>query len=113
MVVTVCFVVWFDLDDLYYQYYFNKKGNPIGADEIVDQLTYSTKYYMHSFYYQYSLYCVLWNSRVINNCTTVESGFICDSVIDSVWFKILNTTSTKDLVKRCDPIFIKKYSDIT
>lgn len=99
-------------DDFYYQYYFNKKGIPISADEIVDQFTYTHRYSMHSFYYQYIFRILLSTSRELENCTTVEKGIQCDSVINSVWFKIVNTTSTKDLVEHCDPIFLKKYADI-
>lgn len=56
---------------------------------------------------------LLSNSRELYNCTLNENTYNCDSVIESVWFKILNTTSAKQYAERCDPIFIKKYGDVT
>ena len=53
------------------------------------------------------------SSYVLSDCSKVEAGYTCKSTCESVWFKIENKTEAKTFVEKCDPIFQKKYGDIT
>lgn len=52
-------------------------------------------------------------SQVLTNCTKQIDTFNCVSTIESVWFKIVNATEARMYVTSCDPIFYKKYGDVT
>ena len=53
------------------------------------------------------------SSYVLSDCSKVDAGYTCKSTCESVWFKIENKTEAKTFVEKCDPIFQKKYGDIT
>ncbi|KAK8809182.1 hypothetical protein WA171_001305 [Blastocystis sp. BT1] len=90
--------------NFYYQFYVNKKGIPHSRDYIVEELTHSSsKYTLLSFYYHYAL----------TNCHNNEVGYECTSTCESVWFRIDNATSAKEYADHCDPIFLKKFADIS
>ena len=101
------------LVQFYYQYYVNKKGIPLSKDSIIHQGGIKNPEPAVKYYYQYEYYIeILINSQVLSNCTKKENTFHCVSTCESIWFKIGNTTSAKEYVTDCDPIFYKKYSDI-
>ena len=52
-------------------------------------------------------------SHVLSNCVENAGNFDCISTVESVWFKITNQTSATKYISTCDPIFYKKYGDIT
>ena len=49
----------------------------------------------------------------MTNCTYGESTYDCTAITESIWFKIGNATTAKEYVTDCDPIFYKKYGDVT
>ena len=53
------------------------------------------------------------SSYVLSDCNAVDAGYQCLSTCDSVWFKIDNKTEAKLYADKCDPIFQKKYADVT
>ncbi|KAK8798037.1 hypothetical protein WA171_005565, partial [Blastocystis sp. BT1] len=89
--------------DFYYQIYVNKKGIPHSRDEIIVERPYGRNCSMYSYYYHY----------VLSNCSKVETGYRCKNTCESVWFKIDNKTEAKLYADKCDPIFQKKYADVT
>ena len=52
-------------------------------------------------------------SHVLSNCTKEESSFNCVSTTESIWFKVSNVSSATEFVSSCDPIFYKKFADVT
>lgn len=42
-----------------------------------------------------------------------ENVYHCITTTESIWFNIGNTTTAQEIVGKCDPIFYKKYADIT
>lgn len=53
------------------------------------------------------------NSYALTNCQNNEVGYECTSTCESVWFRIDNATSAKEYADHCDPIFLKKFADIS
>lgn len=53
------------------------------------------------------------HSYVLSDCVQVEAGYNCLSTCESVWFKIDNATQAKSYAEKCDPIFLKKFGDVT
>ena len=53
------------------------------------------------------------SSNVLSNCTKNDNVFDCISTTESIWFKIGNKTAAAEFISYCDPIFYKKYGDIT
>ena len=91
-----------ELDTLSYQLYINRKGIPLGNDYIIYQDNPSDGVLALSYYYHY----------VVNTCTLSEDRYVCESVCESVWFKVWNVTAAGPYGETCDPAFLGQYGNI-
>ena len=53
------------------------------------------------------------SSNVLSNCSKNDNVFDCISTTESIWFRIGNKTAAAEFISYCDPIFYRKYGDIT
>ncbi|KAK8803122.1 hypothetical protein WA588_002278, partial [Blastocystis sp. NMH] len=86
----------------YYQYYFNRKGQPLSNDFIVYESNRRDSSLAWSYYYHY----------VLSDCDRTEKEFKCVSTCESVWFKIWNITAAGSIGAACDKAFIGKYENV-
>ncbi|KAK8808723.1 hypothetical protein WA588_004367 [Blastocystis sp. NMH] len=91
-----------ELDTLSYQLYINRKGIPLGNDYIIYQDNPSDGVLSLSYYYHY----------VVNTCTLSEDRYVCESVCESVWFKVWNVTAAGPYGETCNPAFLGQYGNI-
>lgn len=75
-----------------------------GMDLLLLQFSITISNSQNSFFY---------NSNVLSDCKQTDTGFKCTCTIESAWFKIINAEAAKEFVTSCDPVFYKKYGDVT
>ena len=51
-------------------------------------------------------------SHVLSDCQSIENGFNCTSLCESVWFKIWNVSSAGSMGQTCDKAFVHKYANV-
>ena len=49
---------------------------------------------------------------MVNTCTLSEDRYVCESVCESVWFKVWNVTAAGPYGETCDPAFLGQYGNI-